>query len=48
MDYKIVMDSAGDLKEMEGAEFANVPLKIVAGEREFVDDETANVEEMVD
>ena len=37
MDYKIVMDSAGVLKEMEGAEFANVPLKILAGEREFVD-----------
>ena len=48
MDYKIVMDSAGDLKEMEGAEFANVPLKILAGEREFVDDGTTNVEEMVD
>ena len=48
MDYKIVMDSAGDLKEMEGAEFANVPLKILAGEREFVDNETTDVEEMVD
>jgi pimeloyl-ACP methyl ester carboxylesterase len=39
MDYKIVMDSAGDLLEMEQAEFSNVPLKILAGEREFVDDE---------
>ena len=48
MDYKIVMDSAGDLKEMDGAEFANVPLKILAGEREFVDNETTDVEEMVD
>ena len=48
MDYKIVMDSAGDLKEMEGAAFANVPLKILAGEREFVDDATTDVEEMVD
>ena len=48
MDYKIVMDSAGDLKEMEGAAFANLPLKILAGEREFVDDATTDVEEMVD
>ena len=48
MDVKIVMDSAGDLKEMEGVEFSNVPLKIVAGEREFVDDATTNVEEMVE
>lgn len=48
MDVKIVMDSAGDLQEMEGVNFANVPLKILAGEREFVDDETTNVEEMVD
>ena len=48
MDYKIVMDSAGDLMEMEGAEFSNVPLKILAGAREFVDDATTDVEEMVD
>ena len=48
MDVKIVMDSAGDLKEMENVAFANVPLKIVAGQREFVDDATTNVEEMVE
>ena len=48
MDYKIVMDSAGDLMEMEDAEFSNVPLKILAGDREFVDDATTDVEEMVD
>ena len=48
MDYKIVMDSAGDLMEMEGAEFSNVPLKILAGDREFVDDATTDVDEMVD
>ena len=48
MDYKIVMDSAGDLLEMEQAEFSNVPLKILAGEREFVDDATTDVAEMVE
>ena len=48
MDYKIVMDSAGDLLEMEQAEFSNVPLKILAGDREFVDDATTDVAEMVE
>ena len=48
MEYKIVMDSAGDLREMADANFASVPLKILAGDREFVDDATVNVEEMVD
>ena len=48
MDYKIVMDSAGDLRELEQAEFSNVPLKILAGSWEFVDDTTTNVEEMVE
>jgi len=48
VDYKIVMDSAGDLMEMEGVGFSNVPLKILAGDREFVDDATTDVEEMVD
>ena len=48
MDYKIVMDSAGDLLEMEEAEFSNVPLKILAGDREFVDDATTDVAEMVE
>ena len=42
------MDSAGDLLEMEQAEFANVPLKILAGDREFVDDATTDVAEMVE
>lgn len=48
MDYKIVMDSAGDLQEMPEAAFSSVPLKILAGDREFVDDATTNVEEMVE
>ena len=47
MEYKIVMDSAGDLRAIEGADFACVPLKITAGEREFVDDSRIDVEEMV-
>lgn len=48
MDYKIVMDSAGDLQQMEETFFSSVPLKILAGDREFVDDRTTNVDEMVE
>jgi len=47
MKNKIIMDSSGDLHVFEGVDFASVPLKITAGEREFVDDASMNVEEMV-
>ena len=48
MEYKIVMDSAGDLRQMEDTNFESVPLKILAGDREFADDAAVNVEEMVE
>lgn len=48
MTNKIIMDSAGDLQEFGGVDFACVPLKILAGEREFVDDSALDVGEMVD
>lgn len=48
MDYKIVMDSAGDLRQLAETAFDSVPLKICAGDREFVDNETCNVAELVD
>jgi len=47
MSYKIVMDSAGDLHSFEGVDFACAPLKIQAGEREFVDDTGMDVADMV-
>lgn len=47
MKYKIVMDSAGDLHTLADVAYACAPLKIQAGEREFVDDADVNVEEMV-
>ena len=47
MEYKIVMDSAGDLHAMNGANFACAPLKITAGDREYVDDAVADVKGMV-
>lgn len=48
MKSKIVMDSAGDLKELGGVDYANVPLKILAGDHEFVDSDEATVDEMID
>lgn len=47
MDARIVMDSAGDIKRLENADFVSVPLKIMTDLREFIDDETIRVEEMV-
>ena len=42
------MDSAGDLQVFGGVDFACVPLKIMAGEREFTDDSALDVGEMVE
>ena len=47
MENRIVMDSAGDLRTLDDIAYACVPLKITAGEREFVDDTAMDVEEMV-
>lgn len=48
MRNKIIMDSAGDLQILEGADFACVPLKIVTENREFIDDPTTDVAQMID
>lgn len=47
MSSKIVMDSAGDIHVLEGIDFTGVPLKILAGAREFIDNRQADVAEMV-
>ena len=44
---KIVADSSCDLFALEQAEFACAPMKIITAEREFVDNETLDVEGMV-
>ncbi len=48
MAFKIVADSSSDLLVFDGADFASVPLSIMAGERTFVDDATLNPREMLD
>jgi len=45
---KIVADSSADLYSYEGFPFASAPLKIVTAEREWVDDERLDVDEMVE
>ena len=45
---KIVADSSGDLHSLGGFPFASAPLKIIAGEREWVDNAELKVEEMVE
>ena len=44
---KIVADSSADLLTLEGVAFATAPLKIVAGEKEFVDDANLDVAGMI-
>ncbi len=44
---RIVSDSSSDILNMEHAEFAFSPMKIITAEREFVDDKDLSVEEMV-
>lgn len=48
MRSKIIMDSAGDIKTLPGADFESVPLKIQAGDKTFVDSGDAVVDEMID
>ena len=47
-NIKIVADSSANLLALEQTPFACAPLKIITAEREFVDDATLNVAEMVD
>lgn len=48
MKMRIVADSSADIFALDGVDFASVPLTISTDEREFVDDESLNVDEMVD
>ena len=47
-DFKIVADSSADLFDLEGIDFGSAPLKICRKDKEYVDDSSLNVEEMVD
>ena len=47
MNYKIVCDSSSNVFRAEGLNYTTVPMKIIAGDREFVDAEGENLQEMV-
>ena len=47
MNVKIVADSSANLPALTGIAYASVPLKIVTDEKEYVDDASLNVEQMV-
>ena len=44
---KIIADSSANLLQLQGTDFAVAPLKILAGDREFVDDVALDVDAMV-
>ncbi len=46
--FKIVADSSSDIIELSKASFSAVPLKIITAGKEFVDDESLDVGEMVE
>ena len=47
MKIKLVTDSAANLYEMEGIDFEAVPLKIITDKKEYVDNISLDVEQMV-
>ncbi len=47
MQYKIAADSSANMRSFDGVAFANVPLKIITREREYVDDARLDVAQMV-
>ena len=44
---KIIADSSANLLQLPGVDFAVAPLKILAGDREFVDDAALDTNAMV-
>ena len=46
MRYQIVSDSSSNVFHLEGVSYTTVPMKIIMGEKEFVDTERLNVRGM--
>ena len=47
MRYKIVADSSSDILEVQECAYSCVPLKIITDEKEYVDDKSLDVDEMI-
>ena len=48
MRYQIVSDSSSNIFHVEGANYTTVPMKIIAGDKEYIDAPGTNVRGMVD
>ena len=48
MNYKIVADSSANVFQIAGLNYSTVPMKVVAGEKEFVDTADLDLQGMVD
>ena len=48
MSIKIVSDSSSNVFHLEGVNYTTVPMKVIAGEREFVDTPELDLQDMVD
>jgi len=46
-DFKIISDSSSDIYELEGIDYESVPLKIILGDKEYVDKKGLDVDDMV-
>ena len=47
MRYQIVSDSSSNIFRVEGVPYTTVPMKIIAGDKEYIDDEALDVRGMV-
>lgn len=47
MSFKIVFDSSADIRELSGVPFESAPLKIITDNREYVDDSSLDIIEML-
>lgn len=48
MGFRVVADSSCDLFKIDGIDFISVPLKISTDDKEYIDDENLNVENMTE
>lgn len=48
MKFKIVSDSSSDLQSLNSVPFSSVPLKIITDEKEYIDIDSLNVDQMID
>lgn len=47
MSFKIVTDSSADIRSLSGVDFESAPLKIITDQKEYVDNDSLNVIEML-